>query len=65
MIAAALVAALVFQVFVNVGMTIGIAPVTGIPLPFVSYGGSSMIASFAMIGLLQAVHVRGRLAGRS
>ena len=64
-IAAACVAALVFQVFVNVGMTIGMAPVTGIPLPFVSYGGSSMIASLALIGLLQALHVRGRLAGRS
>jgi rod shape determining protein RodA len=43
-------------------MTIGMAPITGIPLPFVSYGGSSMIATLAMIGLLQAVHVRGRLA---
>jgi len=63
--AAALVFAFVFQVFVNVGMTIGIAPITGIPLPFVSYGGSSMIASLLMIGLLQAVHVRGRMAGRS
>ena len=64
-IAAAAVFALVFQVFVNVGMTIGIAPITGIPLPFVSYGGSSMIASMLMIGLLEAIHVRGRLAGRS
>jgi rod shape determining protein RodA len=63
--AAALVFAFVFQVFVNVGMTIGIAPITGIPLPFVSYGGSSMIASLLMVGLLQAVHVRGRMAGRS
>ena len=63
-VAAACVAALVFQVFINVGMTIGIAPVTGIPLPFVSYGGSSMIASLALIGLLQAIYVRGRLAGR-
>jgi rod shape determining protein RodA len=63
-VAASCVAALVFQVFINVGMTIGIAPVTGIPLPLVSYGGSSMIASLALIGLLQAVHVRGRLAGR-
>ena len=50
------------QVFVNVGMTIGIAPITGIPLPFVSYGGSSMIATL-MIGLLQAIHVRGKLDG--
>jgi len=61
-IAAGCVVAFVFQVFVNVGMTIGMAPITGIPLPFVSYGGSSMIATLAMIGLLQAVHVRGRLA---
>ncbi len=64
-LAATLVFAFVFQVFVNVGMTIGIAPITGIPLPFVSYGGSSMIASLVMIGLLQAIHVRGRMAGRS
>ncbi|MDQ3889031.1 MAG: rod shape-determining protein RodA [Actinomycetota bacterium] len=63
--AAAITFALVFQVFVNIGMTIAIAPITGIPLPFVSYGGSSMIASMLMIGLLEAIHVRGRLAGRS
>ena len=63
-LAAALVLALVLQIFVNVGMTIGIAPVTGIPLPFVSYGGSSMVTSLLMIGLIEAIHVRGRLAGR-
>ncbi|HEX2110567.1 MAG TPA: rod shape-determining protein RodA [Gaiellaceae bacterium] len=63
--AAAIVLALVFQIFVNVGMTIGIAPITGIPLPFVSYGGSSMITSLVMVGLLQAIHARGRLAGRA
>jgi rod shape determining protein RodA len=63
-VAAAVVATFVFQIFVNVGMTIGMAPITGIPLPFVSYGGSSMVASLVMIGLLQAIHVRGRLAGR-
>jgi rod shape determining protein RodA len=63
-LAAALVLALVVQVFINIGMTIGVAPVTGIPLPFMSYGGSSMIASFLMIGLLEAIHARGRLAGR-
>jgi len=61
-VAASIVVAFVFQVFVNIGMTIGIAPITGIPLPFVSYGGSSMIVMLAMIGLLQAIHVRGRLA---
>ncbi len=64
-VAASIVVVLVTQIFVNVGMTIGIAPVTGIPLPFVSYGGSSMLVSMMMVGLLQAIHVRGRLAGRS
>jgi rod shape determining protein RodA len=61
-VAGGIVVAFVFQVFVNVGMTIGIAPITGIPLPFVSYGGSSMVVMLAMIGLLQAIHVRGRIA---
>lgn len=64
-VAASIVVVFVGQIFVNVGMTIGIAPVTGIPLPFVSYGGSSMLVSLMMVGLLQAIHVRGRLAGRS
>jgi rod shape determining protein RodA len=59
-VAAGIVFAFVFQIFVNVGMTVGLAPVTGITLPFVSVGGSSLIASMAMIGLLQAIHVRGR-----
>jgi rod shape determining protein RodA len=62
-VAGAIVAGLLFQVFLNVGMTIGVAPITGIPLPFVSYGGSSMITSLAMIGILQAIRVRGRLGG--
>jgi len=64
-VAGAIVFALLVQFFINVGMTIGIAPVTGILLPFVSYGGSSMLVSLMMVGLLQAIHVRGRLAGRS
>jgi rod shape determining protein RodA len=63
-VAGAIVFSFLFQVFVNVGMTIGIAPVTGIPLPFVSFGGSSMITTLLMIGILEAIHVRGRLAGR-
>ena len=46
------------QVFVNVGMTIGIMPITGIPLPFISYGGSALIADFIGIGLLQGIHLR-------
>jgi rod shape determining protein RodA len=49
---------LLFQVFQNVGMTMGIMPVTGIPLPFVSYGGSSALANFAAIGLVLNVHMR-------
>lgn len=64
-VAGTIVVALVFQLFINVGMTIGIAPVTGIPLPLVSYGGSSLITTLIMVGILESIHVRGRLAGRS
>ena len=48
----------VFQVFENVGMTMGIMPITGIPLPFMSYGGSSTLTAFAAIGLVLNVHMR-------
>jgi rod shape determining protein RodA len=51
-------AMLAFQIFENVGMTMGIMPVTGIPLPFMSYGGSSLIATFACIGLVLNVSMR-------
>jgi rod shape determining protein RodA len=44
--------------FVNVGMAIGIMPITGIPLPFLSYGGTSILASFGAIGLLESIHMR-------
>jgi len=47
----------VFQIFESVGMTMGIMPVTGIPLPFMSYGGSSTVASFVAIGLVLNVHM--------
>jgi rod shape determining protein RodA len=57
--AGGIVFAFLFQVFVNVGMNIGIAPVTGIPLPFVSVGGSALIANLVAVGVLQAIHVRG------
>ncbi|MGB2876374.1 MAG: rod shape-determining protein RodA [Gaiellaceae bacterium] len=57
--AGGIVIAFLFQIFVNVGMTIGIAPVTGIPLPFVSVGGSAMIANLLAIGVLEAIHARG------
>jgi rod shape determining protein RodA len=59
-VAAGIVFALVFQIFVNVGMTLGVAPITGIPLPFVSIGGSAMITNLAALGILQAIHVRSR-----
>ncbi len=60
-LAGCIVSVFLFQIVVNVGMTMGIAPVVGIPLPFVSYGGSSMLASLAMVGVLLAIHARGRL----
>jgi rod shape determining protein RodA len=47
-----------FQAFENIGMTLGIMPMTGVPLPFVSYGGSSMFATMMAAGLLQNVHLR-------
>jgi rod shape determining protein RodA len=59
-VAGGVVFAFLFQVFVNVGMTMGIAPITGIPLPFVSVGGSSMIANLIAVGLLLAIHARSR-----
>ena len=49
-----------FQTFENVGMTLGIMPITGLPLPFISYGGSATFANMIAFGLLQAVHVRRR-----
>lgn len=58
LLAAGIVGLLFLQVFVNVGMTIGVMPVTGIPLPFVSYGGTSLVMSFTLVGLLLNVHSR-------
>jgi rod shape determining protein RodA len=58
LLAAGVVTMLAFQAFVNIGMTVGIMPITGIPLPFVSYGGSSLVATFAAVGLLENVHMR-------
>ena len=62
LIAGGILAMLMFQVFVNVGMTIGIAPITGVPLPLVSYGGSSVIVTMMAMGLLQSIYVQGRIA---
>jgi cell division protein FtsW (lipid II flippase) len=61
LLAAGVVAMLAFQAFVNIGMTVGIMPITGIPLPFVSYGGSSLVATFLAVGLLENVDMRRHL----
>jgi rod shape determining protein RodA len=60
MIAGGVVAMLVFQVIVNVGMNLGLMPVTGITLPLVSYGGSSVLGTFLALGLLQSIHAQAR-----
>jgi rod shape determining protein RodA len=62
LIAGGIVAMLLFQVFINVGMNVGIMPITGIPLPLLSYGGSSVIATLLAIGLLQSIYAQGRVA---
>jgi rod shape determining protein RodA len=58
LIAAGIATLWAFQMFVSVGMTMGIMPITGIPLPFVSYGGSSLLTNFAAVGLLLNIHMR-------
>ncbi|MEA2418864.1 MAG: rod shape determining protein RodA [Thermoleophilaceae bacterium] len=60
LVAGGITAMLMFQVFVNVGMTIGIMPITGIPLPLMSYGGSSVITTLLAIGLLQSIYAQAR-----
>ncbi len=65
MIAGAVAAMFLFEIFVNVGMTLGIMPITGIPLPFISYGGAALITNLMLVGLLESVHIRGRIAGAS
>jgi len=49
-----------FHIFENIGMSIGIMPITGIPLPFISYGGSSMLTNLVAVGLILSVNIRGR-----
>jgi rod shape determining protein RodA len=58
LVAAGVVAMLMFQVFVNVGMSIGIMPITGVTLPLMSYGGSSVIATLLAVGLLQSIYLQ-------
>jgi rod shape determining protein RodA len=60
LVAGAIVAMLLWQIFVNVGMTVGIMPITGVPLPLLSYGGSSVLMTFLALGLLQSIYVQAR-----
>jgi rod shape determining protein RodA len=60
LLAAGVLAMLMFQVFVNVGMAVGIMPITGVTLPLMSYGGSSVITTLLAVGLLQSIYVQGR-----
>jgi rod shape determining protein RodA len=64
LIAGGITAMLLFQIFVNVGMNVGLMPVTGITLPLMSYGGSSVLVTFMAIGLLQSIHVQAQLHAR-
>ncbi len=64
LVAGGIAAMLLFQVFVNVGMNLGIMPITGIPLPLMSYGGSSVLATFLAVGVLQSIHMQARLSQR-
>jgi rod shape determining protein RodA len=62
LVGAGIASMLLFQVFVNVGMNVGLLPVTGIPLPLVSYGGTSVLVTFMAIGLLQSIYVQSQLS---
>jgi rod shape determining protein RodA len=64
LVAGGIAVALLFQVFVNVGMNLGIMPITGIPLPLMSYGGSSVIATFIAVGVLQSINIQAQLGQR-
>jgi rod shape determining protein RodA len=65
LIAAGVVTMLLFQVFVNVGVAVDILPVTGVTLPLLSYGGSSVLTTFLALGLLQSIHAQARIAAGS
>ncbi len=62
LVAGGIAVMLLFQVFVNVGMNLGIMPITGIPLPLMSYGGSSVLATFLAVGVLQSINIQARLS---
>ena len=63
LIAGGITMMLLFQIFVNVGMTVGIMPITGVPAPLLSFGGSSMLVTFMAVGLLQSIHAQAREIG--
>jgi rod shape determining protein RodA len=65
LIAGGIIAMILFQVLVNVGMNLGMMPVTGVTLPLMSYGGSSVLVTFLAIGLLQSIHVQAQLTSRN
>jgi len=58
LLAAGIVSMMAFHVLVNAGMALGVMPITGLPLPFVSYGGNNLLVNFAGIGLLQSIRIR-------
>lgn len=62
LVAGGIAVTLLFQTFVNVGMNLGIMPITGIPLPLMSYGGSSVLATFLAVGVLQSINVQAHLS---
>jgi rod shape determining protein RodA len=62
LVGAGIAAMLLFQVFVNVGMNVGLMPVTGVPLPLLSYGGTSVLVTFMAVGLLQSIYVQSQLS---
>jgi rod shape determining protein RodA len=63
LIAVGIATIFLFHAFVNVGMTMGLMPVTGIPLPFISYGRSSLVVSVISLGLLQSIVMRAKSEG--
>jgi rod shape determining protein RodA len=62
LVAGGIAVMLLFQTFVNVGMNLGIMPITGIPLPLMSYGGSSVLATFLAVGVLQSINIQAHLS---
>ena len=64
LVAGGIAVSLLFQVFINVGMNLGIMPITGIPLPLMSYGGSSVLATFLAVGVLQSINIQAHRSQR-